>query len=271
VPRFGYSCAAWDPPSWSGDPERIGKTELVATVDFVNSTGLEVHENFGGFERLKGTFCEGGTLFGVNKGAREYGFAICTNCGYADTELTAGEGRHNLPSGFESHSPLWSYRTNSRCWKNANVAPVLRNRQLGAETNSDVLQIEVNTMFTRYQQPGDSESIVRTFGHAMRLAGAKLLEIDPREISVASALLAGDNWGVHLFDSAAGGSGHVASLIEDHRAWIREASDLMRGDEEHVERCQSACLSCLLDAQSQTEFEMGKLDRLLTLRFFDQA
>lgn len=271
VPRFGYSCAAWDPPSWSGDPERIGKTELVATVDFVNRKGLEVHENFGDFERLKGTFCEGGTLFGTNQGARGYGFAICTSCGYADTELMAGEGRQNLPSGFESHSPLWSFRTNSRCWKNANIAPVLRNRQLGAETNSDVLQIEINTMFTAFQQPDDSERIVRTFGHAMRLAGAQQLEIDPREISVASALLAGENWGVHLFDSAAGGSGHIASLLEDHRAWTERAIELMRGDEEHKERCHSACLSCLLDAQSQADYEAGKLDRILTLRFFDEA
>ena len=271
VPRFGYSCAAWDPPSWSGDPERIGKTELVATVDFVNSKGLEVYEEFGGLERLKGRFCEGGTLFGANPGSMGFGFAVCTNCGYADTERTLGEGRQGLPSGFESHSPLWSYKTNNRCWKNANTAPVLRNRALGAETNSDVLQVEVNTMFTQYQQPGDSELIVRTLGHAMRLAGAQMLEIDPREISVSAALLAGENWGVHLFDSAAGGSGHIASLLEDHKLWTVRALGLMRGDEEHEDRCHSACLNCLLDAQSQTEFEMGKLDRRMTLRFFEET
>jgi hypothetical protein len=30
-------------------------------------------------------------------------------------------------------------------------------------------------------------------------------------------------------------------------------------------------LNCLLDAQSQGEFEAGKLDRMLTLSFFDEA
>ena len=270
VPRFGYSCAAWDPPSWSGDPERIGKTDLVATVDFVNREGLEIYETFGGIERLKGTFCEGGTLFGANSGSMGFGFAVCTNCGFADTERGRGEGRQGLPSGFESHSPLWSYKTNTRCWKNANTAPVLRNRALGAETNSDVLQVEVNTLFTRYQQPGDSELIVRTLGHSMRLAGSGMLEIDPREISVAAALLVGESWGIHLFDSAAGGSGHIASLLEDQNLWMAMALELMRGNEEHDERCHTACLNCLLDAQSQGEFEKGKLDRKMTLQFFDE-
>jgi len=41
IPRFGYSCAAWDPPSWSGDPERVGLAELTSTVDFVNRLGLQ--------------------------------------------------------------------------------------------------------------------------------------------------------------------------------------------------------------------------------------
>ena len=103
VPRFGYACAAWDPPCWSGDPERIGITELVSTVDFVNRSGLTVFEAFGGLERLKATFCEGGTLFAANPGPAGLGFAICTNCGYADYERSIGEGRQALPPGFETH------------------------------------------------------------------------------------------------------------------------------------------------------------------------
>jgi hypothetical protein len=271
VPRFGYSCAAWDPPSWSGDPERIGNMELVSTVDFVNRPGLQVFESFGGHERLRGTFCEGGTLFAANPGSRGYGFAICTNCGYADVERNLGEGRQGLPSGFESHAPLWSRKPTSRCWRNANAAPVLRNRGLGAETDSDVLQIEVNTLFTRYQQPGDSELITRTLGHALRLAGASRLEVDPREISVTAARLGGESWGIHLFDSAAGGSGHIASLLEEHEFWFFKSLELMRGEEAHAQKCRAACLNCILDAQSQAEFEIGKLDRSIALQFFAEV
>jgi hypothetical protein len=151
------------------------------------------------------------------------------------------------------------------------MAPVLRNRSLGAETNTDVLQIEVNTLFSRYQQPGDSERIARTFGHAMRLAGAAILEVDTREISVVAARMSGDPWGVHLFDSAAGGSGHIAALLEDQDAWYNRAIELIRGNEDHDRRCREACLTCLLDAQSQSEFELGKLNRSLTLEFFTEA
>lgn len=271
VPRFGYSCAAWDPPSWTGDPERVGIMEMVSTVDFVNRAGLEVFESLGGCERLRGTFCEGGTLFAANPGSRGLGFAICTNCGYAEAERNMGEGRQGLPAGFETHSPVWSYRPNSRCWRNANGAPVLRNRSLGAETNSDVLQIEVNTMLTRYQQPGDSELIVRALGHALRLAGAAQLEVDPREISVAAARLIGESWGIHLFDSAAGGSGHIASLLDEQDLWLQGALELMQGDETHGQRCRAACLNCLLDAQSQAEFEIGKLNRSVALGFFEEV
>jgi DEAD/DEAH box helicase domain-containing protein len=271
VPRFGYSCAAWDPPSWSGDPERIGTTELVSTVDFLNRSGLQLFEPFGGHARLKATFCEGGTLFGANPGPQDLGFAICTNCGYTDGERVLGDGRQNLPPGFEAHSPLWSQRTTHRCWTAQNAAPVLRNRSLGAETNTDVLQIEINTLFSRYQQPGDSKRISRTFGHAMRIAGAAILEVDTREISVVAARMAGDPWGVHLFDSAAGGSGHIAALLQDQNAWFARAIDLIRGNEDHDRRCREACLMCLLDAQSQSEFERGKLNRSLTLEFFTEA
>ena len=270
VPRFGYSCATWDPPSWSGDPERIGTTELVSTVDFVNRSGLQLFEPFGGHPRLNATFCEGGTLFGANPGPHNYGFAICTNCGYTDGERIFGDGRQDLPSGFEAHSPLWSHRATHRCWNVQNAAPVLRNRSLGAETNTNVLQIEVNTLFSRYQQPGDSERITRTFGHAMRITGAAILEVDTREISVVSARMAGDPWGVHLFDTAAGGSGHIAALLEDQNAWFARAVELIRGNEDHGRRCREACLMCLLDAQSQSEFERGKLNRSLTLEFFTE-
>ena len=160
VPRFGYACAAWDPPNWSGDPERIGNTELVSTVDFVNRSGLKVFDSFGGYEGLKATFCEGGTLFGANSGPAGLGFAICTNCGHADIERSTGEGRQALPPGFESHAQLWAYKAKSRCWKTDSATPVLRNRTLGAETDTDILQIEVETLLTPYHAPADAERIV---------------------------------------------------------------------------------------------------------------
>jgi DEAD/DEAH box helicase domain-containing protein len=268
VPRFGYLCAAWDPPSWSGDPERIGSTEVVSTVDFVNRSGLQNFANFGGRSALTATFCEGGTLFGANAGPAGLGFAICTNCGYSNRERKRGNGRQALPAGFDSHPPLWTRKVSGRCWK-PNTAPVLRNQTLGAETDTDVLQIEIETALRRFHPPDDGERIARSLGHALRLSGAALLEVDPREISSTTVNVGRNGWGIHLFDSAAGGSGHIASLLEDQALWIGKATELLRGDTDHDRRCGDACLACLLDAQSQGDFELGKLDRGLVLTFLE--
>ncbi len=270
VPRFGYLCATWDPPSWSGDPERIGTTEVVSTIDFLNHNALQVLNKFGGLSRLTATFCEGGRLFAANAGGlAKLGFAICTNCGYSDRERKRGEGRQNLPGAFESHPPIWARKTTEKCWKQ-NTAPVLRNQALGAETDTDVLQIEIETAFTPYHSTDDAERIARSLGHALRLSGTTLLEVDSREIATVAVVGRG-GWSIHVFDTAAGGSGHIASLLEDAALWLGKAIDLMRGDAIHAQQCGDACLRCLLDGQSQSDFESGKLDRSLTLRFLEMT
>ncbi len=270
VPRFGYLCAAWDPPSWSGDPERIGTTEVVSTVDFVNRSGLQNFANFGGCSSLTASFCEGGTLFGTNAGPAGLGFAICTNCGYSDCERRRGDGRQALPPGFDTHPPLWTRKASVRCWQ-PNTAPVLRNQALGAETDTDVLQILLETALTRFHESNIAERIARSLGHALRLSGATLIEVDPREVSSAAVRVSDDAWGIHLFDSAAGGSGHIATLLEDQALWFRKTIALLRGNPDHDRRCGDACLTCLLDAQSQGDFEAGRLDRGLTLTFLEEA
>lgn len=265
MPHFGYSCAAWDPPSWSGDPERVGIAEVTSTVDFVNHGGLKEFAPFGGFDSLSAKFCEGGTIFAANAG-EGFGFAICTACGYADYEQRTGEGRKHLPSGFESHAPLWARSSSQRCWK-AETTPVLRNKYLGAENNTDVLQIEVKTMLTPYHSVADSERIVHSLGHAFRIAGAAMVEADVREISLSTERGAGDQWCMYLFDSAPGGSGHIASLLDQQALWVKRAIELLEGDARHQQRCLEACLACILDSQSQSDFEMGKLHRSLALGF----
>ena len=265
IPRFGYSCAAWDPPSWSGDPERVGLAELTSTVDFVNRQGLQEFQAFGGIETLSAKFCEGGTIFAVNQGSG-FGFAICTACGYADCEDAQGDGRKNLPRGFENHAPLWSRKFSQRCWS-SNVTPVLRNKYLGAENDTDVLQIEVQTMLTPHHSRDDSERIARTLGHALRISGAALVEADVREISLSFERGVGDQWRAYLFDSAPGGSGHIASLLEQQDLWVRRALELLEGDSGHQQRCREACLACILDSQSQIDFEQGKLHRATALEF----
>ena len=269
VPRFGYSCAAWDPPSWSGDPERVGLAEVTSTVDFVNQPGLKEFAPFGGYQCLSAKFCEGGSIFAANPGTG-FGFAVCTACGYADHEQRNGDGRKNLPAGFESHIPLWVRSFSQRCWSDQ-ATPVLRNKFLGAENNTDILQIEIQTMLTQYHSILDGERIAHSLGHALRIAGAAIVEADVREISLSTERGVGDQWRMYIFDSASGGSGHIASLVDQQAFWLKQAIDLLEGDTGHQQRCREACLACILDSQSQNDFEMGKLNRSLALEFIASA
>jgi DEAD/DEAH box helicase domain-containing protein len=263
VPRFGYECAAWDPPSWRGSIERIGVTETVST-SFADQPDLLSLSDFGGVQGLNATFCDGGTLMGYNvAGTKRLGFAICTRCGYSDRERSRGQGREKLPFGFESHLPLWKKRGGS-CWGQGE-ALVLRNHSLGAQIVTDLLQLDLSNVVPpsmRHQ----GEAIALTLGYGLRSGGAMLLEVDAREISVVPVHVGPSAApGVQLYDTTPGGSGHIASLLRSHQDWLARAVEVLYGTPNHHERCREACLECILNAQSQNDYENGKLARLLTL------
>jgi hypothetical protein len=123
-------------------------------------------------------------------------------------------------------------------------------------------------MLTPYHSRDIGDRIAHTLGHALRISGAAIVEADVREISLSFERGVGDQWCIYLFDSAPGGSGHIASLIEQQELWVRKALELLEGDAIHQERCREACLACVLDSQSQNDFEQGKLDRAIALEFF---
>src|SRR5271163_63912 len=226
-----FMYAAWDPPSWSGDPQGVGETGVIADVDFIDNPCVQAFPFFADHPHLQGRYCEGGRLFGANAGNNGLGFAICTRCGYDEHERKRGE-RANLPHGFESHPPLWRRTMTHPCWK-SNDAPVLRNHALGAETDTDVLEIAIETAMTSFHNGLRSEQLAYTLGHAYRRAGAALLEVDPREISSRTAPTS-SGWGIHLVDSGAGGSGHIRSLLEDTMSRQAATQLLLSGDERHA-------------------------------------
>ncbi len=265
VPRFGYECAAWDPPSWRGSIERVGSTETVST-SFVDRPGLETTPDFGGFSGLSATFCDGGVLIGSNAGHAGLGFAICTRCGYSDREKSSGQLRERLPAGFGNHLPLWK-KNGSGCWRDGE-SPVLRNYCLGAQMVTDLLQLDFSGLLPPYFDNRSAEQITLTFGHALRVAGASILEVDARELAVVSVFVGPvASTGVQLYESTPGGSGHLAFLLQNHADWYQRALSVLRGTAEHHVRCQEACLECVLNAQSQTDYENGKLNRRKTLEF----
>jgi Lhr-like helicase len=259
VPKYGYSTAAWDPPSWSGNPERIGRTQILSTSFLTpNPDQTRSLEDFGGIRGLKATFCDGGEVLAVNSGEAKVGFAICTRCGYADSEKRVGAGRDKLPSGFELHIPI--NKQKGRCWGHGE-SPVLRNHHLAALQVTDLVELD----FTRVNDSRLVEATTVTLGHALKSAGAELLELDAREIGVTSCRIGqAGKWGLQIFDSSAGGAGHVSDLFVDGREWCRRALSVMFRDNDHHGRCTTACLRCLLTSASQFDYEKGLLQRAQT-------
>jgi len=255
IPRHGYSTAEWDPPKWSGTVERVGNTSL-ATMAFVSGSQSRTTASFGGIQGCTATLSEGGELLAYNRGDHDRGFAICTRCGFADSETNAGDGREKLPKGFEKHAPLWSDRFRP-CWDPGDT-PVMRNLRLAAIHVTDLVQLD----FSEVTYAGlDSECIV-TLGHALKLAGAEILEVDHRELGVVfGPVESSARLGLQLFDNTAGGAGHVLELASMASQWWKRALAVMYRDDRHHATCTTACLGCLLTAASQADFEMGRLQR----------
>ncbi|MGE0883059.1 MAG: DEAD/DEAH box helicase [Blastocatellales bacterium] len=274
LPKHGFSSAAWDPPRRSTDVERIGSVER-ATICFGNQANeVETHAHFAGVNGLAARYREAGELLVYNSGAiweeddndtlklvaRGRGFAVCLKCGYADAEVKTGEGRQNLPSGFATHAPLTAAKEHYVCWQPNEGAPVLRNRTLAARETTDILLLTFEGSLSLLAK---EEAIIRTLAQALQIAGAQLLELDTRELGV---MLTGvgcqaNEWGAVIYDNVPGGAGHVRELLGMGRQWMEEAQKILFRSEEHHQRCELACLDCLLTFDAQEAMSQGLLKR----------
>ena len=275
-PRHGFSGAAWDPPKWSTNVEIVGESKTEARAftygAAANDDYFPVHD-FGNIKGLSAFYKEDGELLVYNPGQNERGFAICLQCGYADSEREYGDGRMNLPRGFEYHARLTSPKPKPPrrllpCWS-SNTAPVIRNETLAAREVTDVLLIDFSGCLGRDMK---DVALVTTLGHALQLAAARMLQLDSREIGVITTP-AGDRGvglGALLYDNVPGGAGHVRELLELGRGWLERARDVLYVNAAHDARCKSACLDCLLSFDTQAASSMGLLDRRRALQALDR-
>jgi hypothetical protein len=273
LPRHGFSTAAWDPPKLSTDVERVGSVER-ATITFSTTPreGVTVRDvaEFGGVYGLRARYREDGELLVYNLGerqrdGRQFGFAICTACGYADSEVRSGTGNQNLPSGFERHPRLTDTNRRSRCCRDGQPPTVLRQQALAARETTDVLLLDFMACL---QGRADDEALIRTLAQALQIAGARLLELDTRELGVLLVPTGGGH-GAVLYDNVPGGAGHVYELLDQGRPWLLEALRTLWIDEDHHARCETACLDCLLTFDAQEAMRRGLLNRRLVHRVLD--
>lgn len=125
------------------------------------------------------------------------------------------------------------------------------------EHNTDLIPLDVERA-ALLRTP----ALAMTFAYAVQLAAAELLEIDIREISLSiEELRQGISWRFQLYDSDAGGSGHVSELMTRGAELGAALLQVLRRDDSHDSRCRDACLRCLLTQQSQDAYASGLLDR----------
>jgi hypothetical protein len=103
------------------------------------------------------------------------------------------------------------------------------------------------------------DAALYSLGRALLLAGARMLEIDSRELGVSLKALTTGEQGILLYDTVPGGAGHCLEIMQLGKPWLDSARALLRGSEVHDQSCRRACLECLLDFAGQ--FYADKLDR----------
>ena len=262
-PRFGYTTAGWEKMPLGTKLERIGEQSVCPTA-FTEHGGARTVEAFGGVPGARITYREEAELLVRNAGRRGCGFAICTRCGFAMSEVDYGQGRMNLPRGFTKHASVFSSNPTSFCWaRSEEAAPVLRNRVLAARELTDMALLE---------WPGatlDEYDGVYSLGRALVLAGAHLLELDERELRTEIIPMRADNLGIVIYDTTPGGAGHCRELINLGEEWIKATRDVLYVNDEHHAHCRKACLDCILDFSDQ--YSANHLDRLAALSLLDDA
>lgn len=264
-PRFGYTTAGWEPPRREIDPERVGE-QTVCPIAFTESSDefAERIDNFGDIQGLRVTYKEEADLLVRNAGSRNCGFAICTRCGFAMSEVDYGQGRMNLPLKFGQHASIFQTNPNIFCWeKGEQNATVLRNKVLAARELTDMLLIEWPGATT-----GNDDGVY-SLGRAMVLAGARILELDERELAMVVLPLRAPNLGIVVYDTAPGGAGHCLELCNLGRQWVEDTRKALYVDAEHHSTCNRACLDCILDFSGQ--YRASKLNRREALQVMEAA
>lgn len=262
IPKHGYTTAAWDPPRFRYDVEVVGQLRRQTLAFRGKSADLHEAKNFGGIAQLAASYRQDGEILVTNGGEKSKGFALCTKCGYAESEVEFGQGRMQLPSRFEKHASLFSTHENSRCWKDES-APVLRNQSLAARYTTDVLLIDW-TPWLRFDVPSHVE-IHEALAAALLLSGARVLDLDARELGVMTDIpvgAGGSGLGTVIYDNTPGGCGHVRELLNLSAAWLQEAQRLLFGDKEHNASCKHGCLSCILSFGPGIESNTARPDRV---------
>jgi DEAD/DEAH box helicase domain-containing protein len=225
-PKYGFTTALWkEPERVSSNSEHIGKmVALGLKMDLTNPKQKE----FQGIEGLDMYYQEGGEILAINEGENRLGFDICLKCGYAESSIKADTEKYEPSPSFLEHPPIFNSKETSSCWKDNKIGkkPLLDRQIIAATHITDVIVINFSKFLNQTKQESKDTAIILT--QALRITGAQILEVDPRNIGFLEYfLLPSENgFAIVLFDTLTGGAGHVCELLETYN-WFEKTLELL--------------------------------------------
>lgn len=264
IPKHGFTTARWEQPKRASNLRKVGR--IFMATDAFNS-----QPNDGCYQmtpNVSGWFAEGGKIHGINDGDG-FGYALCLRCGYAAAESANGNGDQNLPGNFTSHRAIFQEPSNgAKCWRNGDT-PVFRNRRIASSITTDLLMVDFSALVANQVNARD---IIVTISQALRLAGAEILHLDPREIRTLEPIPGFTNpqgWAAVLYDSLSGGAGQVSDLARNATEWFVAAIRLLTvndaADDEWKEREAVRRLLTSEVRDQDAEFRFKPLEALQVL------
>lgn len=235
MPEHGYITSASDKLTYkAGTPEKVGRLEIHSAIHTSSINDIDFV-----YDEYSIIYKEKAIIYGVNKGDEGFGFAICTKCGFAQSEIDrVSSGSYDkLPTAFKKHSSVYSESSSHLCLESSPT--IWRNHNLMAKMITDAILIipkrdikEVN--------------LAQTLANAMQLSGAEELGIDEREINALVQEIDG-KLGILIYDNQSGGVGYVYDLARNRwNEWIEKTKDRLFIDKKHNEECVNGCIKCVV-------------------------
>lgn len=211
-----------------------------------------------------------GHVFQYSSGLNGTGFAICMQCGRADSMEESYDGEEKFPSTLtpdRSHKSLKAQKDGDKFKRPdcGGSSVVKANIHLGCQIKTDVLELVLKHPARNEYILNTEEGrvIATTLVVALRQAIATQLGIATDELGYAIKVKKIDNQAVlilQIFDDLSGGAGFSTTAAN----FITEVLRLMIEKLNCIdESCSSVCGKCLLD--SQTRHDIEYLDRTLAL------
>jgi len=237
IPEHGFITAASEEITFKlKQPERVGYVEVYTDVDALEKDTQTKSMEYDDFVIF---YKENATIYGINRGQKQLGFAICSKCGYSESEnVNKKNGLTGLSTSFRQHASIYSEYANSKCLNDDGYS-VWRNQHLAVTMKTDsILVIPKKKIY--------SEDMAQAILNAFQLSGCEELGIDEREIG--TMLLLNDGaYQLYLYDNLSGGVGYVYDLAHNRwDQWLKKSKERLYVNEKHDEECINGCIKCIV-------------------------